>query len=62
MLVIPDVSPSSELRPGVVVVLVMVVTMALDPLLRIDVMTSTLVETTGVAVIKVDSAGVVGVH
>lgn len=64
LVVIPVVSPSSELRPGagVDVVLVVVVTTALDPLLRIWVITSTFVEMTGVAEIKEEASLAVGVH
>lgn len=47
---------------GVEVVLIMEVTMALDPSLRVDVTTSILVETTGVAVMELDSGSEVGVH
>lgn len=64
LVVIPVVSPSSELRPGagVDVVLVVVVTTALDPLLRIWVITSTFVEMTGVAEMNEEALLPVGVH
>lgn len=43
--VIPVVSPSLELRPGVEVVLIVLVKVDLDPSLRVVVRISTLVET-----------------